>query len=59
LPGRHDRGHSGAAFGKGQFESGVAAKVLREYAADPFPYLDDAEKMKMMAPASRAQGRMA
>jgi len=26
-------------FGKGQFESGVAAKVLREFAQDPFPYL--------------------
>ena len=29
-----------AAFGKGQFESGVAAKALREFAQDPFPYLD-------------------
>ena len=35
-------------FGKGQFESGVAAKVLREFAQDPFPYLDEAEKKKMM-----------
>jgi hypothetical protein len=25
-------------FGKGQFESGVAAKVLREFAQDPFPH---------------------
>ena len=36
-------------FGKGQFESGVAAKVLREFAQDPFPYLDEAEKKKMIA----------
>jgi hypothetical protein len=36
-------------FGKGQFESGVAAKVLREFAQDPFPYLDEAGKKKMMA----------
>jgi hypothetical protein len=36
-------------FGKGQFESGVAAKVLREFAQDPFPYLDEAEKKTMMA----------
>jgi len=35
--------------GKGQFESGVAAKVLREFAQDPFPYLDEAGKKKMMA----------
>jgi hypothetical protein len=25
-------------FGKGQFESGVAAMMLREFAQDPFPY---------------------
>jgi hypothetical protein len=25
-------------FGKGQFEGGVAAMVLREFAQDPFPY---------------------
>jgi hypothetical protein len=42
-------GHSCAAFGKGQFESGVAARVLREFAQDPFPYLDEAEKKEMMA----------
>jgi hypothetical protein len=24
-------------FGKGQFESGVAAMMLREFAQDPFP----------------------
>jgi hypothetical protein len=36
-------------FGKGQFESEVAAKVLREFTQDPFPYLDEAEKKKMMA----------
>jgi hypothetical protein len=27
----------------------VAAKVLREFAQDPFPYLDDAGKKKMIA----------
>ena len=36
-------------FGKGQFESGVAAEVLREAAQDPFPYLDEAEKKQMTA----------
>jgi hypothetical protein len=25
-------------FGKGQFESGVAAMMLREFAQDPFPH---------------------
>ena len=44
-------------FGKGQFESGVAAKVLREYAQDPFPYLDETEKKKMMAAHSALLGR--
>ena len=36
-------------FGKGQFESGVAAMMLREFAHDPFPYLDEAGKKNMMA----------
>jgi hypothetical protein len=36
-------------FGKGQFESGVAAMMLREFALDPLPYLDETEKKKMMA----------
>ena len=36
-------------FGKGQFESGLATKVLRNYATDPFPYLDEAGKKKMTA----------
>jgi hypothetical protein len=44
-------------FGKGQFESGVAAKVLREFAQDPFPYLDEAEKKKMMAAHSALLGK--
>ena len=39
-------------FGKGQFESGVAAKGLREFAQDPFPYLDEAEKKTMIAAES-------
>ncbi len=36
-------------FDKGQFESGVATKVLMEFAADPFPYLDEAMKRQMTA----------
>ena len=44
-------------FGKDQFESGVAAKVLREFAQDPFPYLDAAEKKKMMAAHSGLLGK--
>ena len=36
-------------FGKGQFESGVAAMMLREFAQDPFPYLDEAGKKNMIA----------
>lgn len=38
-------------FGKGSFESGVAAKMLAEYAADPFPYLGPETKKKMMEPS--------
>ena len=34
-------------FGKGSFESGVASKMLAEYAADPFPYLGPETKKKM------------
>jgi hypothetical protein len=34
-------------FGKGSFESGVAAKMLAEYAADPFPHLETETKKKM------------
>jgi hypothetical protein len=36
-------------FAIGQFESGVATKVLRDFAEDPFPYIDEATKRKMMA----------
>ena len=32
---------------KGQFESGVAARLLNEFAADPYPYLDEGAKKKM------------
>jgi len=46
-----------AAFGKGQFESGVAAKVLREFAQDPFPYLDEAGKKNMIAAHSALLGK--
>jgi hypothetical protein len=45
-----------AAFGKGLFESGVAAKVLREFAQDPFPYLDEAEKKQMMSAQEAQRG---
>jgi hypothetical protein len=34
-------------FAKGQFESGVAARLLNEFASDPYPYLDEAAKKKM------------
>ena len=44
-------------FGKGQLESGVAAKVLREFAQDPFPYLDEAGKKKMIAAHSALLGK--
>ena len=37
-------------FGKGQFESGVAAMMLREFAHDPFAYLDEAEIRKDFPP---------
>ncbi len=33
-------------FGKGQFESGVAARVLRGFAHDPCPYLDESAEMR-------------
>jgi len=36
-------------FGKGQFESGVAAMMLREFVQDPLPYLDEAGKKSMIA----------
>jgi hypothetical protein len=36
-------------FGKGQFESGVAATVLRDFAQSPFSYLDEPEKKNMIA----------
>ena len=58
MKSRHYRGHSCAAFGKGQFESGVAAKVLREFAQDPFPYLDEAEKKEMMAAHSAQEAQI-
>jgi hypothetical protein len=34
-------------FAKGQFESGVAATLLNEFAEDQYPYLDEAAKKKM------------
>jgi hypothetical protein len=34
-------------FAKDQFESGVAAKLLNEFAANPYPYLGGAARKKM------------
>jgi len=39
-------------FAKGDFESGLAAKVLRGFAADPFPVLSKEEKAQMTAAGS-------
>ncbi len=36
-------------FAKGEFKSGLAAKRLNAYAADPYPYLDEAARKKMNA----------
>jgi len=36
-------------FGKYDFERGIAAKILNDFAENPFPYLDEAGKKKMMA----------
>jgi len=36
-------------FAKGDFESGLAAKVLRGFAEDPFPVLSKEEKARMTA----------
>jgi hypothetical protein len=36
-------------FAKGDFENGLAAKVLRGFAKDPFPVLSKEEKAKMTA----------
>ena len=36
-------------FAKGNFENGVAAKLLAQYAADPLPYLDPETKKKLSA----------
>jgi hypothetical protein len=36
-------------FAKGQFEVGVAARLLNEFAANPYPYLDEGAKKKMAA----------
>ena len=36
-------------FERDQFKNGLATKVLSDFAADPFPYLDEAgKKMKMV-----------
>jgi hypothetical protein len=36
-------------FGKGELESGLAAKRLNEFVANPYPYLDETAKKKMAA----------
>jgi hypothetical protein len=36
-------------FGKGEVESGVVTKVLRGFAENPSPYLDEAMRKKMAA----------
>jgi hypothetical protein len=36
-------------FGKGIFDSGVAAQLLAQYAEDPLPHLDSELKKKMAA----------
>ena len=35
-------------FDKGEFENGVAAVMMREFAKDPLPFLDEARKKKMV-----------
>jgi hypothetical protein len=39
-------------FDKGEFENGVATVMLREFAKDPLPFLDEAGKKKMIAAQS-------
>jgi hypothetical protein len=36
-------------FGKGDFEKGVAVKILNEYAENPYAYLDEAGKKQLVA----------
>jgi len=36
-------------FGKGDFENGVAVKILNEYAENPYPYLDEKGKKQLDA----------
>ena len=36
-------------FSKGDFERGIAAKILNDFAENPFPYLDEETKKKMLA----------
>lgn len=39
-------------FAKGDFETGLAARLLDESAADPYPFSDDAAKRKMITAQS-------
>jgi hypothetical protein len=36
-------------FAKGDFERGIANKILNDFAENPFPYLDEEEKKKLAA----------
>jgi hypothetical protein len=41
--------HDHMVYGKEDFLRGVAAKILNDFAKNPFPYLDEEAKKKMMA----------
>ncbi len=36
-------------FAKGDFERGIAVKILNDFAENPFPYLDEEAKKKLAA----------
>ena len=36
-------------FGKDDFDRGIAAKILNDYAENPFPYLDEETKKKLLS----------
>ena len=36
-------------FAKGDFERGIAVKILNDFAETPFPYLDEETKKKLVA----------
>ncbi len=50
LPGRPDWAIPvPMVFAKGDFESGIAAKILNDFAEDPFPYLAEETQKKLAA----------